>query len=500
MYSKKETLIRGLWYLAIFSFFFVWFSRIHPLIIYDADDWSYIAYVRTATPIWGDWNPAKVFPEVVMPFFCSIILHVVTPIVGDFITGYTVGHALIVSAFITAYAWCFAGLIKRTFAHCRLTADLITVLFLVLHFLVLRSRDWNNLYLFHCVDLNCYYNYLIPGLLNACLVMWMIHNPGYDRFEREGTSLQKGLFWLVIYLAVFSNLVVSGILAAFAGSRILLDLIRSRKDFHFRACVTRNQVPLMILVFWFISAVFELSGGRAASASSESFFTNVIYSLYFLKDILLHECSRIFWGFTVITILLCVILFLRSKGKDAEDKIFLQLFSVLMIAATAVAVYSVLLCAMVNPGTIYRSEYLLSMFIYGLAIVLSGLAYILKKQPKLLVLLPAVTLFLASAVNTHGNTFQESLMSDYEPAVCADISRDIVEQFLAAEAAGAEEVVIHVPVHVADPETQDNWPHSLFLLPRIGNALYEQGILSRELNVTYVADPAVNERFFIPIP
>ena len=91
-------------------------------------------------------------------------------------------------------------------------------------------------------------------------------------------------------------------------------------------------------------------------------------------------------------------------------------------------------------------------------------------------------------------------MSDYEPAVCADISRDIVEQFLAAEAAGAEEVVIHVPVHVADPETQDNWPHSLFLLPRIGNALYEQGILSRELNVTYVADPAVNERFFIPIP
>lgn len=500
MGNKKERLLSGLCYLAIFAFFYVWFSRIHPLIIYDADDWSYIAYVRTATPIWGDWNPAKVFPEVVMPFLCSIILHTVTPIVGDVITGYTVGHALVVSGFITVYAWCFAGLVRRTFSHCKATADLITVLFLILHLLVFRAKDWGNLYLFHCVDLNCYYNYLIPGLLNACLVMWMVNNPKFDRFLQESNYLQKGLFWLVLYLAIFSNLVVSGILAAYAGSRILLDLIRHRKTFRLKDCLNRNLVPLGILVLWFVSAVYELSGGRASSSASGGILVNAVYSLYHLKNVLIEACSSLFWLFTAITVVLCILLLIRSKGKDPEDQAFLPLFRMLLIAGAAVSVYSILLCGMVNPLTIYRSEYLFSMFFYGLAILLAALAYILKKQPRLLLLLPAVTLFLASAVNTYGNTFQESLMSDYEPAVCADISRDILNQFLEAEASGVQEAVIYVPMHVADPETGDNWPHSLVLLPRIQNALYEQGILSREFHVTYVADPSVNERFQLPIP
>ena len=150
MNIKTEKRLEALWYLAIFAFFYIWFSKIHPLIVYDLDDWTYLAYVRKATPIWGDWNPAKVFPEVVMPFVSTIILHTIVPLVGDYITGFTVGHALVVSGFITAYAWCMGSLIKRTFSHSRFTGALVSTFFLLLHFLVFRTEDFNNAYLFHC--------------------------------------------------------------------------------------------------------------------------------------------------------------------------------------------------------------------------------------------------------------------------------------------------------------------------------------------------------------
>ena len=91
-------------------------------------------------------------------------------------------------------------------------------------------------------------------------------------------------------------------------------------------------------------------------------------------------------------------------------------------------------------------------------------------------------------------------MSDYSPAVCADISRDILNQYLTADGAGLETAVIYVPMHVADPVNDVNWPHSIVLLYRIGNALYEQGMISRPINATFVADPAMNERYNIPVP
>ena len=91
-------------------------------------------------------------------------------------------------------------------------------------------------------------------------------------------------------------------------------------------------------------------------------------------------------------------------------------------------------------------------------------------------------------------------MSDYGAQACADISRDIVNQYIEADRAGLTETTIYVPIHVADPETEDNWPHSLVLLPRISNALYEQGILSRPISAAFEIDPAVNQRFNIPVP
>lgn len=148
MKKRKLTGFELVWYLGVFGFLFVWFTQIHPLVVYDADDWTYLAYVRSATPIWGDWNPAKVFPETVMPFFSTVAVYTLMPLLGDYILAQTVMHALVVSAFITVYVFCFTELVKRVLPVKTAGAVSASALFLLLHFLIFRSRQQDNSYLF----------------------------------------------------------------------------------------------------------------------------------------------------------------------------------------------------------------------------------------------------------------------------------------------------------------------------------------------------------------
>ena len=170
------------------------------------------------------------------------------------------------------------------------------------------------------------------------------------------------------------------------------------------------------------------------------------------------------------------------------------------MAGAALLIYMLALCAMVWTGNVYRTEYQFPLFFYGFLVVFLALGYLLKKQPKLVIALPLALIFLASDVNTNGKTFSESLMSDYGPEACASISRDIIRQYVEANEAGLTEATIHIPMHVADPETEDNWPHSVVLVDRIGATLYEQGILSHPISSTFVVNPAVNQQFHIPVP
>lgn len=82
--------------------------------------------------------------------------------------------------------------------------------------------------------------------------------------------IQKGLLIILLYLAVFSNLFSSCILAVYAGYRLLCcmaETIRSRMSpKHF---LKKSGLFLGILAAWTVSVIFELSGGRARNLSGE---------------------------------------------------------------------------------------------------------------------------------------------------------------------------------------------------------------------------------------
>lgn len=501
MNEKMQKRITLVWLAGVFVFMYIWFSQIHPLVVYDADDWTYLTYSRLALPMAGEWNPAKVFPEVAMPLVSAVAYYGVMPLLGDYLHAFTVVHALVVSGFVTLYMWCFSGLLRRSFQIKGLTNAVLSALFLIFHFLVFRGKEEANLYMFHCVDLNCYYNYLIPALIGASCVMYMMGNEKWDAFLKTGSMEMKGAACFVLYFAVFSNLTASGILAAYAGCVLLVKLLQVRKHFRLKDYVQENGAYLLILAVWFVSAAFELTGGRAVEAvENVSFFQQLKHSVYFLKEVI-YAGSRVFWGVVAGIVALTVFWFAWSRGRGEAEKQFLPVAVACLIAGGAMLVYTLLLCTVVNPLYMLRSEYLFGIFFYGLLMVLLAAAYLVNRRPRLLLVLPILVAVLLSCVNTPGRTFHESNKFNVDADICEAISQDILDQVIAADQAGQKEMILYVPYHVADPETQDNWPHTLVLMHRLAGVLYEHGITNDYIYIVDVqASEEMNQRYGLAMP
>lgn len=499
MEKKHQRLPYAAFFLLIFGFLFLWFSQVHPLIPFDGDDWTYLSYVRMATPIWGDWNPAKVFPEVLYPFFSTIAAFALAPLTGDYIDAQTLMHAVVVSAAITGYLWCFAHLMRRVFSCSHVTAGVFTVLFLALHFLVFRTSQENNVHLLHCVSLNCYYNYLLPMLLNASAVMLLLASDKIEVFVKTGRPELRGLFFIVVYLAIFSNLPASGILAAYAGSRVLLALIRQGKRLKLNPFLEETGLFLGILAIWLVSAVFELSGGRAGAAAGGSILAQLHQTCFLLKTVVL-ESNRLFLGFSGIVVAAALVCMLLGGGVRSLNGKLASVLGTFLISTAALTVYMIVLCAAVGPGKITGSEYLFAVYFHILLLVLLALGYLVERFPRLMLALPLLTVVLISGINTNGNTFAEINTRGLPAERCDELSRYLIEQYQQADQAGQQEMILRLPQFTPDPENGDNWPYTLVLADRISNTMYNHGLTSRLIDITPVIDPEVNARFHIPLP
>ena len=208
----------------VFLFFFIFYAVIHPLIPIDLDDWSYIIKNRIFLPIWGAWNPAKVFPEFFYPLMSSIGAYVIYPLNNDYLQSQCIIHAIVVSMSITGYTLSFLHFVRSKFSISSSTAYMLTILFLMLHFLIFRTEETNNIYMFYANDVNCYYNYIIPDLLCASLVLSLLSKDWLK--DKIMPTFKNSIIIVLLYLAICSNLYSSIILGGFIVSNILIDLIR----------------------------------------------------------------------------------------------------------------------------------------------------------------------------------------------------------------------------------------------------------------------------------
>ena len=168
---KKRLLL--LLNLTLFVFILIYFTQISPLVPFDGDDWRYIGGIRLPFPMWGVWNPTKVLPETLMAVGGYIAAFVILLFSGDYINSLVFTEATIFSLFIMAFLLTYYKLLTNRFRYGRNISLASELTFFVSFFLLFKHLNYPSYSGFWTVDLTCVFNYLIPNLLTASMVMYM---------------------------------------------------------------------------------------------------------------------------------------------------------------------------------------------------------------------------------------------------------------------------------------------------------------------------------------
>jgi hypothetical protein len=197
--THKSKIALIIFLLCVFIFFFVFFAKVHALVLFDSDDWYNASYYRSATPEWKGANPIKILPEKLFPIATSLATSLIYPFNNNFIQATTIMYAIIVSFFITLYVYYFMKFLKARFDLPVYSNILIAIIFLICHFLIFRNKPYDsNDYMFLAMNVTCYFHYLIPALLNCTLVMYMMSK---EKLELKGSVKSR----YISFGSIFSN-------------------------------------------------------------------------------------------------------------------------------------------------------------------------------------------------------------------------------------------------------------------------------------------------------
>ena len=468
---------------------FIFFSQVHPIVLFDNDDWSVISDARVGLPKWGGWNPIKVLPETFFPICGYFAAYVVTPIVGDYLTAFTLAAALIVSLFITAYVSLFIMFAEKVLHLDKLSTNFFGIIFLLLHFAIFLKHDTqDNLYLFHTTDADCYFNYILPNLLNASLVLFSTRIDVTKDFFKQVTSSAAILFF-ALYLAIFSNVFSSCILAIF----IFVELMSrvELKKFNLKKFFMANKTFFVFLTFWLVSLLFEANGGRAKLiAHEENYFLLVsetasmtVQSLFFDN----HGSALMI--FSTVTIF-----FILAKRTDDDAKNLWRIIKKFLLCLPLWMAYIIPVAAKADITYALRPDVQFGFFFFLFIIFFATLSFWIKKFPRAAFVVPVVCFALFTWIFSGKRTLCPSTFDHVPEKICVEVSRHLIEQIVSADRAGLKRVTITVP----KGDDVDNWPHPLYMGENISRTLHAHGIISRRLEVKILPDVTLNERFNLP--
>ena len=171
-----------------FAFAFLFFTLIHPIYLFDTDDWGNMALSRPLYPSLQTYNPSKVLPEVLIPLISLVSVKLLYPFTNDYTFSSSTGLTLCYILFIFTYIFAIFKFIKYNLLSFTNSDDINTpklsvfasfflILIVFFHFSSIQSDQ----YLFYEVNATCIYHYTIPTILNISLLLFFVCK--YDFFR-----------------------------------------------------------------------------------------------------------------------------------------------------------------------------------------------------------------------------------------------------------------------------------------------------------------------------
>lgn len=495
----------AVFFLLIFLFIFCFFTKIHPLYVFDTDDWAYIQDSRAgrAWPLWGVWNPTRVFPEIFMPIVSWISVIIVYPCNNDYIEALSLGFGFTLTFFVVVFAIQLAKFFEANFKLSRFESLLFCLFYILFLFYPLfRHR---NTYLLRSVDVTCVFYYTIPALLNATVVLLLISVKQF-KIKLEQNYFLLSVLICSIYFSLNSNLFQSIILFSYVFTLIIFGVGNEiRKANCFRLFfilkvvinyLKNNKLFFIMVVFYSIVLFFEQSGERASGYSTRLFDLDIKSSInVFFESI--DKLQRPF-HFLLLTNLFGLFIYFykkRSCSLQLIDNNYILLLFKLFVSFIITISFLILLCSKTGVSYLQRTDVILSYFIYILLISLCSVIYIyntlIGRNPFIIALLPLFVILLLFRVVLCDTRYAETSMSNFPIRVTKKISDDIISQIISADSAFSSEIEIHVPKF----SSSDNMPLALYGSQRVASALYNHRLIDREVRVKFIPDISINCKY-----
>ena len=493
---KKSVFIINL---LLFIFVLIYFTQISPLVPFDVDDWRYIGGIRPPFPLWGVWNPTRVLPETLMGVGGYIASFVIYPFTHDYINSLTFVEAVIFSVFIMGACIAYYRLLVKRLHFNRFSAIASELLFFISFFLLFKHLNQPSYSGFWTVDLSCVFFYLIPGLLNASVMMYMEGTSDFSKTYKAMSNLDKGIFILTLYFTLFSNTQLTIIIATYSFFKIIQAFLENQRKIdisYFKAVF----VYLLILFIWLCSIIFDLNGQRAKDVQGQN---NT--SLFIAMHDTLEQSKVLFQAFNVriLVAFICVSVLAIIAGTKTSKGIARKSFMNLWIISTLclISSFMYLFIAYTKAGSMYasRPDAMWPIIFFLLFISNLSFAFLITVIDSIQPLLPLV-IVLASLVAFNLNYRQvQPTNAPYSAVTAKRVDNYIIKQIKHADEKGESEVMVKVPVdqkNYSSKVTTSNWPHSYDMAVWLQNTLYSHGIIRTRMHIVFKPDKAVNARFY----
>lgn len=463
-------------FLLIFIFFIYFYAIEHRPVMTTADDWNYLSYTRDAIPVQAEHNPTKVFPETLMPLTALVSTSVFMPICNDFVQSIVLGSAIVLSLFITLYAFSFYKLLKKRLFLDEISSLFVTVLFLLFHFLIFRTLPSWNKYLLGSYNLTCYYNYTIPILCNASLVMYLLSH----KYETESEAFlfqlspwKKGFLVLFVYLCMFSNLYANILLTSYIGLSLLQKLIINWKKQTHLSFAKNNILAIVVLFVYLIILWMESHGHNANSLGMgrNSFSEDLALTLQDYQK-LFPMFNKWYLFVTIIAIIAASWSLWKNKRQESliRYSIFFGLWFIIL------NIFSILISAKANPNYVIWQDRMLMEFFCLLLVSGSCFGLILKYLPQIKWLMPLLFFILFCHTNTRAKTFNEvTFFAEHQAC-----NYQLIEQIQKADRLGKDSLTLYVP----NFPSIDNWPMAVYMGRPLSDVFSKLGLIKKPLNIT----------------
>lgn len=456
----------------IFFALCTFFIQTEALLPYDGDDWRYLSQWRVPLPSSAQWNPSRVFPEVLQPVIGWIAAFLVTPLCGNYISAIQI-TASIIDAFSITVLCAFLAYFFHIVTHSHTTSFFCTAFFLTCAFAMFRTEAHHNTYLFYAPSLTLFCYYVMPNILNSILVLFLLSAQVNGLYQLQRRWYLIGGILLFIYLAQFSMTTASLISATCAGVLVLVRLYSRREPGIVRklAACFRHPEPLDLLLYfllgcWLVAALLDATGARFSYFEPSYHWEDALHGFRDLRAKLPHGIARMALGAIGIAAILTILQWRYAGKKNAATPCFI----VLVAASLLWTFLAVWIAARTSGYSAARIDFMYGVFFYALLLTSLSIAYFLQLIPPLRCAAPFV-LFLLLVSLTRGD--RPWAGTQYESP--RKITQLWIDEARRQDAAGTANITLRIPKSAS---WSQNWFGDV-----LANTLFAHGITTRRLRI-----------------